>query len=539
MPRRSFVLGLFFLFMAILGAAAQAAEEPIFGRYVGVLRHEKTKRDQLARLDFIFARDPSGGIPHINATLTLYFGDFTSSEYVSYHYEVVRYSPLQGVLIFNTDEIPLTLVTTKFDGKDLVADVTGVWAGEIGTLRLKRNEAASPELPLLRPLFGEHEGECGGVKTKLQLLTYRSNRNITGPANPFSAYEVRGQLVDRTLYQNGSWAITDMIRAGSYDFFQDELTLTTRQGRIVCRTGEKGLACRGPKGSCQFTWPASSTKTLLPPQAPAAFPMVSDPGNEPDVLRSGTYVGYIHHEFLDRYQLGRLTLKVFKAPNDATRVSATGEMVFGLNGSIPEAIPLKFEEVTYPTPLGPQQVLVLSNRKVDIDATVQVYSYRAGVIRGVWFSHIFGRVGTFEFRKRELGLPALPPGAETFGKVSGEYRAGNQLLNVSVRQENTPLNTANPFAPNILEGSTAIEGLTYPRLITSGSYDFYTGRIALEGEANPTIPGGIEGAPRPTRVFVGQRDSREAITLWHSSGVWGGLSPFTPSEFRLRPVVAP
>jgi len=497
------------------------AESELFGQYIGTLRHDKLKKEQLAKLDFIFAQDPQGGPPKISAVLTLHFGDFNTGEYVSYHFTNVRHNIPKGLLFFSDIEVPLSLTAARVDGKTLSASVRTKWTqGDVGQLILKRQDSVTPTLPLIQSLSGEHIGQCDGIKTKLQLLSYRSNKSINNSGNPFYAYEIRGQFLDRTMYQDGTYANMSLIWAGSYNFFLDELTLSTRKGKITCHTTSQGIEC----GKCSFAWPdvgvGGFNTNFKPRTSPAAFPFSTN-GN-PVVFKPGNYKGYVHHETLDIFQEARIQLTSFPTTSQGTRLEPKGQLFFGSEHDR-EMIPLQFEEQSYPNPIGPGRAIVLTNSKSDTDSTVWLAPAEEGVLRGVWYSHIFGRVGTVELRRDGMPPINLSEGAKVMGKLSGQYRSALRDLDISVREENTPLNTANPFAPNIFEGSFWIRpNVTYPIRILGGSYNYFTGRVALEQE-----PFGDSGPPKPASLWVGTRFPNGEFSFSRAQG-----NPFTRDSFE-------
>ncbi len=89
--------------LCFAGSVGFGKEEPAFGRYIGVLKHEKLGKEQLAKLDFIVSRTSENEL-ELKAILTLHFGDFKSGEYVSYHYDKVRYNVLTGSMVFENKE---------------------------------------------------------------------------------------------------------------------------------------------------------------------------------------------------------------------------------------------------------------------------------------------------------------------------------------------------------------------------------------------------------------------------------------------------
>ena len=244
------VVGAVFLLSLSSSAFAQASQ---FGRFVGVMEHSKVAKDQYAKMDFIVSRE-QGNTLHLMAVLSLYFGDFDSKEYVSYHFDRVRYNLLTGALVFDQPDQDVTLVTTTFSGGNLVANIRSTVAGDVGQLTLVKNGTASPSREIIGPLWGEYKGTCNNESKTLQLQTFRSMADTVRIGNPFGSYEVRGQVAaySQALCPNaaGRPCIKNNIYAGSYNFYQDQLTLFGQQERLTCTTTDVDtITC----GSCVFS----------------------------------------------------------------------------------------------------------------------------------------------------------------------------------------------------------------------------------------------------------------------------------------------
>src|SRR5258707_503037 len=132
-----------FVFIALsTSALATPQMDALFGgRYVGVLRHTKQSKDQLARLEFI-ASEESGSLTQLMAVLMLHFGDFTTGEYVTYHFDNVRFNALTQQLVFDQPDQPIALVTHQFAGGAFVGNLRSAQFGDVGTLYLKKDGVA-------------------------------------------------------------------------------------------------------------------------------------------------------------------------------------------------------------------------------------------------------------------------------------------------------------------------------------------------------------------------------------------------------------
>jgi len=154
----------------------------------------------------------------------------------------------------------------------------------------------------------------------------------------------------------------------------------------------------------------------------------------------------------------------------------------------------------------------------DVDAILQVTHVGHGVVKGVWFSRLFGRVGDFELLKDKI--PSLPPGAQTMEIVSGHYAGPEWELDVLVSLSTAEPNSENPFAPLTFDGWAMIPATTGKKEIAGGSFDFYTGRIAFQVGENAW--------------HVGQRPSRSSLLLKRTHQ--GVLSPVPPFPLVVHPL---
>jgi len=289
--------------------------------------------------------------------------------------------------------------------------------------------------------------------------------------------------------------VKKVFSGGTYDFFADSLKLYGSQVQS-CHVTSSGMKCNG----CDYTRVSGETA------APRAFspPSHSDVfGPEPPSGRlqsiEGQYSGFLHHEYLGRYQRVLFHILSKPAASGALEISAVGALFFG-SPEDAESIPYAFERQTVPA-LG-SAPLLLWRQDGAHDAILQMTSVGDGEIRGTWYSALFGRVGRFLLRR---GQPLrLPEGARVFEPLNARYVWSTMGIRrpldfdvfIPVIRKESPIRGFDPLRPLFMDGYyTSRQGIVPRIFIPGGSFDFYTGRISI-GD-----------------VFVGERDSRERMTL--------------------------
>ncbi len=464
------------LFCAVSGAYAEE-REGLFGRWTGVLQHETLDREQLVRLDFVTVkRTPAEW--RLIGLMTVHFGDFRSSEYITYHFDSITYNLVTGALVFDQLDQDVTFVVERFTGESLEGVVRSATSGEIGRVSLHKDAPVRHSRPLISSLWGEYRGSCGGVGTRLQIQTFRSTADTTKLGNPFGAYEVQAQYAEdrpTSCMGDASSCVKWVFHQGAYDYFRGELSLVGMAKTLTCRVLDDRLTC----GDCVLARDGGQEydeEHVFPRGLPTWKVEPVRPLSVEEARIQGDYVGWVHHEYLDQYQPARLSLVTYQGAsgerNSVLKVSAVGMLGFGsLSGG--ETISYRFKEASLGI-LSTQTLL--ENLENDVDAIVKIDSIKNGEIRGTWHSLLFGRVGTFLLSKRGV---ALPEGARPIEAVSGFYRGPRWVMNLSVVRESSPWNTQNPFFPLNLRGVVRLPEVTPNLAIESGTYDFYTGRISM------------------------------------------------------------
>lgn len=527
------------LFSTFAPAPADAQAGPA-GRYFGVLHHERIGQDQLAKLDLIPLHGPAGA-PAYMAILSLHFGDFRNPEYVSYHFDEVEYDPLAGRLVIDQPDQEVSLVIQRFDGERIEAALNHVSVGRVGNIALSKSAVPAPRHPLIQPVWGEYQGRCGTMRgaadpVSLRLKTYRSLGNTLHSGNPFGAYELRGTFGSSGLCADiretqAPFCQLTPITQGNYDFLSGEIELVGKTGSILCKTNATGMTCDGSHvsdGSCvlnRVSNEAARATAFTLPHEPRPFTENAGPARSGGALSdsglSGTYQGYVYHDFLGQYQRMSLNLNALGPGAPGTlNLSAAATLYFGDTTS-GERLTYRFQRVEYRLNAP---ALVARRPDADVDAVLHITELRDGVVRGEWHSLLFGRVGRFEARKQ--GLPGLRLEAPVFDAIAGEYeyqvRAPRELeLYIELRpfRDRTPPNSENPFSPLNFAGGYQFPLITPMTPLDGGTYDFYTGRIGLHGG-----------------MFIGSRTGRHALQLGRGLGgaFFSPLPAHELSPMRLR-----
>jgi len=487
-----FCRGLLFV-IAVFCSIESIGASTVFGRYTGILKHEAIKRDQLAKLELIASRE-EGNTLFLKAILTLHFGDFANKEYVAYHFDDVRFNLLTQTFVFDQPDQPVTLVTKQLSGNRIEGEFRSSYSGNIGKVLLSSDKPIKPDYPLVEPVWGEYRGLCESKvsgeqsETVVQLYTYRSSEGAGQVGNPFRAYKIKGFVGENTgsecLSGGSRMCVWGNVRTGAYNFFKNQLQIFSNYKNLNCTTEANGIRCNG----CELLKRVSGetkeprmlepllSKSVFEPPAETITALVGDMESI-----QGEYTGYVHHEYLNKYQLGSLNILTYQVPSGpgspaTLRMSAMASLYFGSEPDL-EAISYRFNERSYPNPLAAPQ-FVFTQPNADVDAILQITSLGKGVVKGIWFSQVFGRVGSFEFYK--AGAPKLPAEATGFETISGPFQGSLWDVNVMVGLGTSLPGNENPFAPLTFGGYAIMPDIMPKKHITGGSYDFYTGRIGFE-----------------------------------------------------------
>lgn len=471
-------------FALLVVCALRVEAAPVFGSYIGYLKHDRLGRTQIAKLDFLFAREDSSRV-NLSAVLTLQFGGFESGEYVSYHFDRVEFNLLTGQLVFDQADQNVFLATESFENGVLKARLSSVFTGDVGELVLTTAPLAAPKAPLVEAISGEYHSTCTDEPNMvMQLNAVRSNDDTFQIGNPFGPYRIVGTVaqygdlcLDFEDAANQAPCVISDVGTSSYNFFSGILSLVGKRRTFQCRVLEKGaLDC----GSCRFEKKVTTegARRLKPFSVKPYFDTATPLPRSGDSV-AGEYTGFVHHERLDTFQRVKVVLNTFQSlGRDGgvdLKLAANASLYFGDYDS-PNLITYRFETISFPNPLFTRQ-FILSRPEGDLDAVLEVTQAGGGVLRGIWQSKLFGRLGTFEVRKK--GLPVIPAAAAVMHDFSGFYQAPDWELKLAISLGRNPINSNNPFDPLKVGGYLRAPKFTGKLPITGSTYDFFSNRMAL------------------------------------------------------------
>lgn len=493
-------------FFILLSGSGHASS---FERYIGVLRHEASAQEQLAKLDLILTRSTQDKA-ELSAVLTLHFGDYSSGEYVAYHFHKVERFFIDQTLTFDEPDQSVTLRRAKLVGDSFEGDFRSDFSGNVGKLILQKEQdgfGVHPSLPLIQSIWGEYRGKCdpfqyGARQTVVQLYTYRSPLETTHVADPFGSYAVRGYLAqdtgDTCFGDEGSrLCLRSYFYSAKYNFFKSRLELFGKNQNLLCQTTPTGLEC----GGCHLSRVSAETTqgdSFRPPYSAAEFSEgVALPAPSLDSI-DGEYEGYLHHEYLNAYQPLTISLLTYPTLDESqtVKMSANATLHFGERNGL-ESIAYRFDPRPFPNPLIGGN-FIFKRPGQEVDAFIQVARFGKGRVEGVWYSRLFGRVGKFLVTKS--GDVSVPENARNIPSLGGHYYGRFRTLTLAVGSKATPFNSENPFYPLSLAGNTILTNLGSARTVTGGSYDFYTGKIGIEIEDGKVSMMGLRGLDRTLQL---------------------------------------
>ena len=476
----------YLLWSLLLCSAVSQAE--IAGRYVGILKNSILKRDQHAKLDLIYDQSTRQQ-QTFRAILTLHFDGFAGPEYVSYNFSNVTLNPLKSQLTFGPSNQEINLTSAHFKNSRLIALFNSASAGEVGTLILKKHGVASPTAARLVPsIWGTYKGQCGGKPRSMHLTTIRAMHDYSQLGNPFVSYEIRGQVGFQSDIAGCSQSKTqqctkDFITQGSYDFLRGQLRLVGKKRNYDCRLTNQGLSC----DDCSFT-KVDDQVTDLQNSPPRSANFFDQPTKLPPPLANsplaGEYSGFLHHEFLGRYQQLELTLSSFFDPNlpDTFQLDVSARSFLGARKHS-KFMTYKFK--TLPFDFLSRSFL-LEDPEAGLEPVLQITRFNHGIIKGVWYSKHFGRVGDFVVSKNPW--PKQTPALPLLQSPQGLYESEQLELKLDFQNTGESEGAFNPFYPMNFNGYFYYSSGVAARIpILGGSYDFYTGRIALQTDRTQQI----------------------------------------------------
>ncbi|MEI6833751.1 MAG: hypothetical protein WCL28_07140 [bacterium] len=496
------------LFFCSVSAHAQTLSD----RYLGVLKHSSLAQDQLARLDIIREADGSNS-GRIRATLVLYFGDYTSDEYASYHYQNVRWDEASRTLIFDGPEREVIFVLNYVDGQRLEGDVkTG--SGHVGRLILSTGREVNVERPLVQKIWGEYRGICDGVGRRLQVQSTPLRPIATNRSDPFAPFIIMAQIGDNGgagCPLGASTCVTKTFIDADYDIFSGHIDFHGPLGALACTVDDSGLTC----GGCRYN--RSSTEVVKPgiKTLPTSQPNWSLMSNEnaPATELDGLYQGFIHLKRRDIYHSMSLAVTTYREGNKRI-ASLVASVRYGGHTQTDESINTKFDARALNGSLGE---MVFDRADQVTDMIIKIKKIGGGVAEGTWYSRKYGFVGNFILTS--AGNVSLADTTKLAPNLSGSYTNGKLNVYMSIVMADREISSKDPFSPLIIEGNLWLTDITTRKPFTETAYDPFTGKFSLETDG----PGG---------AYIGYRTKNGLKLKMPNQGIHRPMQPHSFIELQ-------
>lgn len=507
------------------------------GRYIGWIKFDSAK-ERIAVVTDIFQESPEDFTldPSRNAIFKMSLGGYNTHEYYTETFKDIHSDFDNGTLTLDESNNDL-LITAEVHALGATPIIVGqvfvrssaVWGtlylkyetdepdarlrrttsndepggsgsdgepGEPGEDEPGEQPETSPFIPLLE---GQYVGLCNGGPAALQIQTVRGLK--TRAQKDFDTYGLSAHygIVARIsgsgcgTVPEGFWCNNFNYAEASYNIYKGELVLKgqhssdrceIRQGEVKCRIQVQGGAkvcvlkktgnIAGPRFFTRrfHLSPTANQTTKLPEAAPPKNAALTA------ALR-GTFSGYIHNETNDTYQAIQLNVLPYSTTNNPHNlnqmaVATTSSVYLGQDAS-GSFTTQRFEPRSFYIRPG----FSLSASKSDGFLSIPtIDDWQTGFIRGIWYSHNFGRVGTVELIKGPL--PKADPSMAMVQNFAGQYRGGSPAPVKRWIELNFPAQ------PNLQEehvitfdgSQQSIVGITAVQNIEKGTFDPYTGRFA-------------------------------------------------------------
>lgn len=426
------------------------------GRYAGFVYLKHTGFKIPATLDTLFIPRGNDQAPKLAAFLKLSFGGFRSHEYLTHTFFIKDYDwsshemvldavatglthdiTLDAEINTNGTEIHGLLTSIRGDVRDAEARLLYLSPGNLnegpkeGT-QFENEEVAKlyPNIPIYPALTGSYENNTCGSTHRIQMeLTKGSGISARSPIS-FDGYTLSGRVIGGipgSEFKNDILTTLSSPNKVQYDFYNARIAFSSADLGACVRTANS-IDC----GQCSFTAlpekiPGSKNATdcgtsILPLPKPqeASKTGQTQPDTLSSKLKGKRYTGSIHFEERNTQHPFTIDINVAGKPQagdltvGARTIVLTPKIYIELSSDPSKSerfIPINLDPVdlnhgTYP--------LVATSSVGDM---LQITQWTENEVLGVFYSGVFGRVGTFRvFRD---GLVPLDLNLEL--PVSGTY----------------------------------------------------------------------------------------------------------------------
>lgn len=493
----------------IPGHSLTSAFQRPFGKYLGYL-HTSDDSKMPVTIDLVPGSSDSG-LNDMRGILRFHLGGFGSTEFASFYFPKIV-EGFDGKINFGgaKDASPdlrvenARLVDGRFSASLYFPSTTSdelPKSGFVEAILFGNGEGRMDDVlslggsaPALGSLSGQYSAVCDGRQTVLQLEYSRWNSSsgeVVGGFRPDGVLTGRLGVTNLASCKADSANCSQLVfRAGAYDPFTGKLLLQSSGGDTLCHRNGSSITC----DSCVFSRVEPSKPEIftgivnesskLPKFHSRAEETIFDSGPSVDLdvdasAMAGGLYGYLHHESTNLYQ--PISLNITYNPDSAT-YSAVSALYFGVPGNN-EFIAYRFDQFPKSELAGR---MVLDGPG---EAFLVITASGSKGLNGVWYSKTHGRIGTVSFARNSM--PPLMVDEKLLmhglsGKYSGEYWQFELKVAANVSEN------SREFYPLRMFGSAREKGDSQKRrLIQDGTYDFYSGSVALRLDDGRTVVGRI------------------------------------------------
>ncbi|MEZ4742309.1 MAG: hypothetical protein R3B45_07670 [Bdellovibrionota bacterium] len=388
------------------GGSALLGDYPLHelrGEYGGYLVWNADDKFQYAKITLNTALIPPDNFK-LSATTRLYFGDWSSAEYLTYSFNQVEFNPITGQVTIRDDGAEISFTGTLSNG-----EINGEWftnySGKMGAANFVRNDfeiEVPDDLDLASPLHGTYYGKLSDTHPEANfperiLFSFVSGEDSSKPRG----LSVTGKI----RFYIGPYESTEFIEVPfssvEFNFYTRKLVAKTTDGYNL--TVKADVLSGKISGELLYDALGKVGNIDASKGSPSS-------GGE---YVGGEYLGLLKWDGQNAYQYSNLTLITAYDADEGLKISATSKLIFGDWTSL-EYLTYKYDNVSF-NPTTGQIILKSENADVSFKGYLD-----DGEITGDWFSDYTGKLGTLIYNK---GTPPTPDSSlDRFSAINGSYR---------------------------------------------------------------------------------------------------------------------
>lgn len=494
----------------ITGHSLASTFQRPFGKYLGYF-HISDDSKMAVAIDLI-PGSPDSGQNEMRGVLRFHLGGFGSTEFASYYFPSIA-EGFDGRINFGSAKdfssdlrvdnarlvngrfsASLSFTSTANGDARKSGFVEAILFGD-GEGRMDDVLSLGGNAPALGNLSGQYSAACDGRQTVLQLEYSRWNSS-SGEAvaglHPDGILTGRLGVADLASCKVDSANCSQRVfRAGYYDPFTGKVLLQSSVGDTLCHRSGSSITC----DACTFSRVETSKPGMftgvgneaskVPRFHRRADETIFDTGPSVDLdvnaagLAGGLY-GYLHHEATNLYQ--PVSLNLTYNPDSST-YGAVSALYFGLPSNN-EFIAYRFDNFEK-SDFADRMVLDGPG-----EAFLVITASGSKGLSGVWYSKTHGRIGTVSFARDSMP-PLVVDEKLLMHNLSGKYSGAYWQFELKVAANVSE--NSREFYPLRMFGSAREKGDSQKRrLIQDGTYDFYSGSVALRLDDGRTVVGRIK-----------------------------------------------